>query len=234
MNSIAFVELGGSSSQTCIRDASGFYWFSSGVICELGQPVALACPGIVSDGKVLWAGNVGWPDTADPARELGIADLRLVVNDAVAAALGESILRSDGNPSSEIIYVSLGTGVGSAIVRDGSASDIDLGHRFVGGSNFCNGCRSVGCLNSELSAQYLPTWLCEADQMFVAEKLHQALRHIRVSAILPIVLGGGITRRYPGIAFMLDALVPNAVEVSRAPSEAKSAAYRGLDYLTTS
>jgi predicted NBD/HSP70 family sugar kinase len=234
MNSIACVELGGSSSQTCIRDDSGAYWFSPGVICEPEQPVALACPGIVSDGKVLWATNLGWPDTADPAKELGITNLRLVVNDAIAAALGESILQSDGRPRSEIIYISIGTGVGSAIVKEESASDLDLGHTFVGGSNFCSGCRGVGCLNSELSAQALPIFLREADQTFIAEKLHQALRDIRVSTLLPIVLGGGIARRYPMIASMLDALVPNGVELSHAPFEAKSAAYRGLDYLAHS
>jgi len=47
-----------------------------------------------------------------------------------------------------------------------------------------------------------------------------------------LVLGGGIGRRYPGIASILDGLIPNPTQTTIAPTEAKSAAYAGLDYLT--
>ncbi len=49
---------------------------------------------------------------------------------------------------------------------------------------------------------------------------------------LPLVLGGGIMRRYPAIATLLNDLIPHPTERTAAPAEAKSAAYAGLEYLT--
>lgn len=226
-----FVELGGSSAQTAQRDGAGRFWFSPGVVRQLGRPVALACPGIVRDGRVLYATNLGWPDEADPARELGLDRVSLVVNDAIAAALGESVLRTGENPGVDLIYVSLGTGVGSARVTGGIASDLDLGHRSVGGQKYCEGCRTTGCLNSELSAKSLPEPLSVDDQDFVARLLASALAAVVPEERALVVLGGGIARRYPLIAQRVDRLARNPVDVTIAPAEAKSAAYAGLDLL---
>jgi hypothetical protein len=145
-----YIELGGSSAQTSTRDPAGRFWFSPGIIHDATTPIALACPGLVQPGRVLYATNLGWPEIADPAQELGMADLRIVVNDAEAAALGESVLRSGASPSRDLLYISLGTGV----------------------------------------------------------------------------------RRYPSIITNLARLVPYQIEGTAAPSEAKSAAYAGLDYLS--
>ncbi len=227
-----FVELGGSSTQTVQHDASGRFWFSPGLVREPGRPVALACPGLIRDGRVLYATNLGWPDDADPARELGLESVAIVENDAVAAGLGESILRSGERPPLDLLYVTLGTGVGSAQVIDGVASDLDLGHRYVGGDAYCIGCRAVGCLNAYLCSQHLPATLGADDQAFVARMLAAALREMGVDERLPLVLGGGIARRYPAIIALLDALVPNPTEPTAAPAVATSAAYAGLEYLS--
>jgi predicted NBD/HSP70 family sugar kinase len=193
--------------------------------------VALACPGLIRGGRVLYATNLGWPDEADPGRELGIDTIRIVVNDAEAAALGEAVLRAESGTPAELVYIALGTGVGSAYVQGATARDYDLGHSFVGGNAYCEGCRSMGCLNSILAAQRLPRWLDYADQLFVAQTLASALQGKALSTERLLVLGGGIIRRYPTIATMLGELLPNPIETTAAPSEAKSAAYAGLDYL---
>lgn len=224
------VELGGSSTQTVQRDAEGRFWFTAGLVREPGRPVALACPGVIRNGRVLYATNLGWSDDADPARELGLEQIAIVENDAVAAALGESVLRSSERSLLDSLYVTLGTGVGSAQVIDGVATVLDLGHHYIGGNAYCTGCRSVGCLNAYLCAQHLPVVLSSDDQAFVARTLGGALRDMAVAADLPLVLGGGITRRYPAIATLLNDVIPHPTERTAAPAEAKSAAYAGLDY----
>jgi len=226
------VELGGSSTQTVQRDAAGRFWFTPGLARAPGRPIALACPGLIRDGRVLYATNLGWPDDADPAHELGVERIAIVENDAVAAGLGEAVLRSGAWPPIDLLYVTLGTGVGSARVIDGVASDLDLGHRHVGGDVYCTGCRAVGCVNAYLCAQHLPAALSAADQAFVARTLAGALRDMAVDERLPLVLGGGIPRRYPAIVTLLADLIPNPTERTAAPAEAKSAAYAGLEYLT--
>jgi len=162
---------------------------------------------------------------------LGV-NVSLVENDAVAAALGESVLRAGNASLPDLIYISLGTGVGSAYVADGVAGDLDLGHRYVGGDIYCTGCRNVGCLNAHLCSQRLPAALTAADQAYIARTLAFALEDMSVDERTLLVLGGGIARRYPAIASILDSLAPNPTELTLVPVEAKSAAYAGLDYLS--
>lgn len=232
MNPWLFVEVGGTAIQTSQRNPSGHYWFTPGLVRVPGRPVALACPGLIRGGRVLYATNLGWPDEADPAQELGLEHVAIVENDAVAAALGESILRSGDRPALDLLYVTLGTGVGSARVIDGQGSDLNLGHHYVGGDIYCTGCRNVGCLNAYLCSQHLPAVLTADDQAFVARTLAFALEDMSVDDYVPLVLGGGIVRRYPAIATILNGLTPNPTEITAAPAEAKSAAYAGLDYLS--
>jgi hypothetical protein len=232
VNPWLLVELGGSSTQTVQRDEAGRFWFSPGLAREPGRPVALACPGLIRDGHVLYATNLGWPDDADPAHELGLQSTAILENDARAAGLGESVLRSGETPALDLIYVNLGTGVGDAQVINGVVSHLDLAHHHVGGDLYCTGCRAVGCLNAYLCSQNLPTLLTAEDCAFVARTLASALKDMSVDERMPLVLGGGIARRYPIIAAILDDLIPNPTELTAAPAEAKSAAYAGLDYLS--
>ena len=226
-----YIELGGSSAQTVVRDHAGRFWFTPGIIHDTTSRIALACPGLIQNGRVLYATNLGWPDAAEPAQQLGIADLRIVVNDAEAAALGESVLRSTALPPQDLLYIALGTGVGSAIVSNHQARYYDIGHCQIGGTKYCAGCRSIGCLNAELEARALPTELSPEDQQFVAQTLARALEMNPVDQQVRIILSGGIIRRYPTIIAKLARLVPYHIEGTAAPPEAKSAAYAGLDYL---
>jgi hypothetical protein len=86
-------------------------------------------------------------------------------------------------------------------------------------------------LNAYLCSQHLPAILSADDQAFVAHTLAGALRDMALGEHLPVVLGGGIVRRYPAIAAILNDLSPNPVERTIAATEAKSAAYAGLQYL---
>ncbi len=227
-----FIEMGGSWTQTAQRDSSGRFWFTPGLVRETSPPIALACPGLIQNGYVLYATSLGWPDHADPRKELGLENVRFVENDGIAAALGESILRSKTAPERDLFYISLGTGVGSAQVLGGVASDLDLGHRFIGGTTYCTACRSVGCLNASLSSSSLPTPLAEHDQVFVARTLARAFQSMSLNEQLPLVLGGGMVRQYPGIVSLLKEQIANPVEMTAAPRLAKSAAYVGLEYLS--
>lgn len=224
------IELGGSSAQTAERVGNDFR-FSTGIVRAADRPVALACPGLIREEHVLYATNLGWPDDADPRVELNLPSIAILVNDADATALGESVLRDGGQPTVDLGYIGLGSGVGSTAVRNGAAVEWNLGHCQIGGDAYCDGCRAHGCLNAYLAANKLPNPLSEADQQFVAQTLMRGLERTDASDDLMLVIGGGIGRRYSGIAKNLAALVPNRVEGSIAPLEAKSAAYAGLDYL---
>lgn len=149
----------------------------------------------------------------------------------VAASLGESVLRSKNTPLLDLYYISLGTGIGSGYVHHGKANDLDLGHIYIGGNHYCEGCRSIGCLNSELESSRLPGLLSEKDIEHVALTLSRAIKLKDMHPEIILILGGGISRRYPGIAHHLERLIPNSVEGTIAPPEAKSAAYAGLHYL---
>lgn len=224
------VELGGSSAQTAQQSDKG-YRFTTGIVRETGRPVALACPGLIRGNEVWYATNLGWPEVADPRRELGIDSIAIVVNDADATALGESVLRGNGSPTVDLYYIGLGTGVGSAAVRNGSVEVWNLGHTLLGGDAYCEGCRAHGCLNAYLAADRLADPLDSQGQRYIVEKLAAALALVATQADTLIVLGGGIGRRYPTLAKHLATLVANPIEPSSAAPEAKSAAYAGLDFL---
>src|SRR5262245_36711930 len=72
-----FFELGGTTSQTAHQDTDRRFWFTSGVVPPRGRPVALACPGLIRNGRVLYATNLGWPADADPKQELGIPTTKI-------------------------------------------------------------------------------------------------------------------------------------------------------------
>lgn len=224
------IELGGSSSQTITFDVHHNFSFHPGVV-HTEKHVALACPGLIKKSMVYYATNLGWPDVADPKIELSLPHIDIVENDVVAASLGESVLRSKESSLMDLYYISLGTGVGSGHVLGGQAYDLDLGHMNIGGNNYCEGCRSIGCLNSELESKRLPKVLADKDLDYVAHTLSKAFVQKKIDTSTLLVLGGGIIRRYPQIASKLDRLIPNSVDVTVTPSESKSSAFAGLHYL---
>lgn len=225
------LELGGSSSQSAVWDASRNEWsFHKGVVRDPKRKTALATPGLIRGKRVWYASNLGWPDEADPRHQLGIEQIEIVVNDAAAAALGEAYLRNPKQPP-DLYFIGLGSGVGSAAVVNGAIVDWNLGHALIGGEAFCAGCRAHGCLNAYLEARALPDPIDEQTQEFIAETLARGMELAGNQTDRLVVLAGGISRQYPAIADRLTKLIPNPVEASKAPAAAKSAAYAGLAYL---
>ncbi len=224
MRSLAVcVELGGGSIQTVVFDEGGTASFVEGVYDVDDAPLLLAVPGIIEGMRVLAASNLGWYDV-DPVHELGLrGPARVLANDAVAAALGESALR-DGI---DLGYLGLGTGIGGAIVRDGVVVATEVfGHRTGFSTKECN-CGRRGCLETVAAGWALPDPLPREHVQTVSASIARALRDMDLPRL--IVIAGGIARRYPRIVDDVRRMSPDHnIEVSRAPEQAKSAAAWGL------
>lgn len=231
------VELGGSSCQSAV-ERDGQWHFSPGVVRRPGAAYALAVPGVIQAPNVLYATNLGWPDIADPAHELGLDGVDVLANDAVAAGLGESALRRDAQSGAlpDLLYVSLGTGVGTALVLGGEAYDADMSHLHVGGTRYCDGCRSTGCLNSEIEAKRLSRPLAAADAAKIADTLAAGIHGLRGRTAVPglLVVAGGVPRANPAVMDRINETVTECdIEGTFAPEQAKSAAYAGLRELAS-
>jgi hypothetical protein len=122
------VEIGGGGVETVLLDEDGTATRLDGLAAPDGLPLLIAVPGIIEDGRVVIASNLGWYDV-DPAAQLGLpAPAALVGNDAETAALGESALRG----GTDLVFLGLGTGVGGAVLveqdrLDTAATDLDAG-----------------------------------------------------------------------------------------------------------
>jgi glucokinase len=118
--------------------------------------VGVVLPGIVdrASGVVRWSANLGWRDV--PLRERLAVELGLPVvieHDVTAAAIAE--YDATGN---DLLFVSLGTGIGAASIVDGEvlqgASGLagELGHVLVRSDGEACPCGQVGCLEAYASA----------------------------------------------------------------------------------
>jgi glucokinase len=123
----------------------------------------IAVPGTVDPAGLVTSVNLGW-------KQVDVADLisaRLhipvaVVNDAHAGAIGEGD-HGAARGVGDYLYVSLGTGIGAAIVRDGSVLAGAHGHAGELGQIRVDypgrpcACGSRGCLETLVSAAALET-----------------------------------------------------------------------------
>lgn len=223
MRDLRTVEVGGSSIQYCA--------VVGGVpspVAYLGTPdVAwlLAAPGEVDGDRVRGAHHIGWADVV-ASEELGLGQPPLVsMNDAHAAALGEWDLH--GQQSGRWLVVGLGTGIGSAIVENGTVSDVDLGHATYFGPRVCGGCGAEGCLDARIGGHALSDPLSVRDHERLLASLALAITRLdRVPDA--IVLAGGMARRYPELVRELAGRLRASVHPSAAEAGMKSAAPWGL------
>ena len=123
--------------------------------------IGVATPGIVKDGVVITASNLGWSyaPLADIIRDMcGVPTY--VANDANVAAYAEAIWGS-GEGKDSVIAVTLGTGVGGGIVIGGEIWEgcngfaAELGHFIIELDGRECGCGKRGCLESYCSATAL-------------------------------------------------------------------------------
>lgn len=123
--------------------------------------IGIATPGIVKDGEVIVAFNLGWEKVllGDIAREIvGIPSY--IANDANAAAYAEAIWGA-GKDKKSLIAFTIGTGVGGGIVVDGKIWEgingfaAELGHMVLEpNGRFC-ACGKRGCIEAYCSATAL-------------------------------------------------------------------------------
>lgn len=125
--------------------------------------VGIGSPGTVdsANGIIVYSNNIAWKDV--PLRELVQKILNVpvaVTNDANAAALGES-WRGAGRNYSNIVLVTLGTGVGGGIVLNGKlyegsrSAGAEIGHTVIRLNGEKCTCGRKGCFEAYASATAL-------------------------------------------------------------------------------
>jgi len=132
------------------------------------QWIGIATPGIVKQGLVVTATNLGW--TNEPFAEI-LADMTgrptFIANDANAAAYAEAVWGC-GVGEISLIAITLGTGVGGGIIIDGKIWEgingfaAEVGHMVVEADGRQCGCGKRGCLEAYCSASAL---ISEAKRM---------------------------------------------------------------------
>ena len=123
--------------------------------------MGVATPGVVKDGVVITAPNLGWRD--EPLGEIVYSMTgrpTFVANDANCAAYAEAIWGC-GVGASSLVAVTLGTGVGGGIVVGGQVWEgingfaAEIGHMIIEAGGRQCGCGKRGCLEAYCSASAL-------------------------------------------------------------------------------
>ena len=221
---LACVEVGGGGVETVVLGGPQPV-VVAGAQHPAGVPLLMAVPGLIEGLRVLAASNLGWLDV-DPAEQLGLTGpADLVLNDAEAAALGESALR-DG---ADLTYIGIGTGVGGAVVTDGVVLGANLlGHGGSFSADPCP-CTRIGCLETVAAGWALPDPLPAERLPAVAAAVATAVRDEPLATAPLLVVAGGLPRRHPALVEAIRAALPDrVVEPSAAPAGVKSAAAWGL------
>jgi glucokinase len=123
--------------------------------------VGVATPGIVKDGVVIAAFNLGW-ENAPFARLIREATGRpaYIANDANAAAYAEAVWGS-GAGANTLVAFTLGTGVGGGIVMGGKIFEgmngfaAEMGHMVLDPEGVACACGKRGCIEAYCSATAL-------------------------------------------------------------------------------
>ena len=123
--------------------------------------IGIGSPGNVNskEGTVIGAYNLNWTTKQDVKKQIE-NDLKMKVcieNDANVAALGEK-WKGAGDNAADVVFITLGTGVGGGIIANGrlvrgvAGSAGELGHIHVGNDGLKCTCGGTGCLESVASA----------------------------------------------------------------------------------
>lgn len=122
--------------------------------------IGMGSPGAVDhkNGTVIGAFNLGWK-TLQPVKELIEAETGIpffIDNDANVAALGER-WKGAGEDGANVVFVTLGTGVGGGVIAEGNlihgaGAAGELGHINVDPNGYSCTCGNRGCLETVASA----------------------------------------------------------------------------------
>ena len=123
--------------------------------------IGVATPGIVKEGTVITAFNLGWENA--PFAALGSEATgrpSYIANDANAAAYAEAVGGS-GAGADSLVAFTLGTGVGGGIVFGGKIFEgtngfaAEMGHMVIAPDGLICGCGKRGCIEAYCSATAL-------------------------------------------------------------------------------
>lgn len=165
---------------------------------EVTGPIGCAFPAIVIDGRALSAANLDddWIG-ADVASLFSEACNRpvSVINDADAAGLAEARMGAAANRMGIVIVLTLGTGIGSALLHDGRlVPNTELGHLHLEGQVIeniaSNRTRKAEKLSFEEWAGRLNKYMTHLDRLFSPDL---------------VVIGGGISKKFPKFGPLLRA-----------------------------
>lgn len=123
--------------------------------------IGLGSPGTINfkEGTIKGAYNLNWTNSVYPVRDIekGTGIPVTIENDANVAALGER-WKGAGNNADDVVFVTLGTGVGGGIIANGnilhgaSGAAGEIGHVTVEPDGFLCTCGKRGCLETIASA----------------------------------------------------------------------------------
>ena len=197
-----------------------------------GEPItiiSMALPGVIRDGVAEWCVNLGWQNVSirDMLSEKFIGVPILIDNDANLAGLA-SMRRIEQTPRCGL-YISIGTGIGTALVLDGKLHDAlrncEGGHialeykgKTVEWEEIASG-RAFNSLFGPISDETpMEAW------PEIAERLNAGLRAL-VAFVRPdvIVIGGGIGAYTDRFSSLLFGLLAESLPASITPPQIVSA-----------
>ncbi|MBQ3017058.1 MAG: ROK family protein [Clostridia bacterium] len=133
----------------------------SGYAMEGALWIGVATAGIVKNGTVLAATNLGWNNVPLSMLLSRMTGMQVyLANDANAAAYAEALF-GVGEGKSTLVALTLGTGVGGGIVINGKIFDgfngfaAEMGHMIINSGGRECGCGKRGCLEAYASATAL-------------------------------------------------------------------------------
>jgi len=128
---------------------------------DLFDGIGLGSPGTINHekGTIKGAYNLNWTNSVYPVRDIekGTGLPVTIENDANVAALGER-WQGAGNNANDVVFVTLGTGVGGGIIANGqllqgqNGAAGEIGHVTVDPDGFQCTCGKKGCLETIASA----------------------------------------------------------------------------------
>lgn len=154
-----------------------------------GKPIGIGFPAVIKQGKSLTASNISkeWVDYPIKAFfEKNLECTLNVINDADAAGLAEMTYGKGKEVQGTVILLTLGTGIGSAIFKDGKLlANTELGHLKYEGQIaekvVSNAAKKKNNLSWEEYGSQLHNFLSHVNRLFYPDL---------------IILGGGISKKF--------------------------------------
>ncbi|QBC43645.1 polyphosphate--glucose phosphotransferase [Iodobacter fluviatilis] len=153
-------------------------------------PIGCTFPAIVHNGVTLSAANVDGSWMNAPAQDIlaQVTGLPLkLINDADAAGLAEGVFGAAKGISGKVLMITLGTGIGSALIMDGKLiSNTELGHLILKDNDIAEKYCS-GKVKDDLDLKWKE----------YTQRLNEYILHLQL-LLSPdlLIIGGGISKKH--------------------------------------